>query len=104
MAAPGFRVVLWLLEHPEVSGLFNVGSGKARSFHDLAKAAFHALGLQEKIAYREMPEELRGKYQYYTQADLSRLRAAGYAAPMTSLEDGVRRYVQEYLDREDSYV
>lgn len=53
-------VVLWLLEHPEVSGLFNVGSGKARSFHDLAKAAFHALGLQEKIAYREMPEELRG--------------------------------------------
>lgn len=45
-----------------------------------------------------------GKYQYYTQADLSRLRAAGYAAPMTSLEDGVRRYVQEYLDREDSYV
>ena len=57
-----------------------------------------------KIAYREMPEELRGKYQYYTQADLSRLRAAGYAAPMTSLEDGVRRYVQEYLDREDSYV
>ena len=72
-------------------GLFNVGSGKARSFHDLAKAAFHALGLQEKIAYREMPEELRGKYQYYTQADLSRLRAAGYAAPMTSLEDGVRR-------------
>ena len=97
-------VVLWLLEHPEVSGLFNEGSGKARSFHDLAKAAFHALGLQEKIAYREMPEELRGKYQYYTQADLSRLRAAGYAAPMTSLEDGVRRYVQEYLDREDSYV
>jgi len=51
-----------------------------------------------------MPEELRGKYQYYTQADLSRLRVAGYAAPMTSLEDGVRRYVQEYLDREDSYV
>ncbi len=98
------NVVLWLLDHPEVSGLFNVGSGEARSFHDLAKAAFNALGLQEKIAYREMPEELKGKYQYYTQADLSRLRAAGYAAPMTSLEDGVRQYVQKYLDREDSYV
>jgi ADP-L-glycero-D-manno-heptose 6-epimerase len=98
------NVVLWLLDHPEVSGLFNVGSGEARSFYDLAKAAFNALGLQEKIAYREMPEELKGKYQYYTQADLSRLRAAGYAAPMTSLEDGVRQYVQKYLDREDSYV
>ena len=62
------NVVLWLLDHPEVSGLFNVGSGEARSFYDLAKAAFNALGLQEKIAYREMPEELKGKYQYYTQA------------------------------------
>ena len=97
-------VVLWLLDHPEVSGLFNVGSGEARSFYDLAKAVFNALGLQEKIGYREMPEELKGKYQYYTQADLSRLRTAGYSAPMTSLEDGVRQYVQKYLDREDSYV
>lgn len=98
------NVVLWLLNHPKVSGLFNVGSGEARSFYDLAKATFHALGLEEKIDYRDMPEELRGKYQYYTQADLSRLRAAGYKAPMTSLEEGVRQYVQEYLNAEDSYV
>ncbi len=98
------NVVMWLLDHPEVSGLFNVGTGKARSFHDLAKAAFAALNLPEKIAYKDMPEALKGKYQYYTQADLTRLREAGYVSPMTSLEDGVRQYVQNYLNKEDSYV
>ncbi len=98
------NVVLWLLDHPEVSGLFNVGTGEARSFYDLAKAAFTAMGLPEKIAFKDMPEALKGKYQYYTQADLTRLRAAGYTAPMTSLEEGVRQYVQDYLNKEDSYL
>ncbi len=98
------NVVMWLLDHPEVSGLFNVGTGKARSFYDLAKAAFAAMNLPEKIGYKDMPEALKGKYQYYTQADLTRLRKAGYESPMTSLEDGVRQYVQNYLNKEDSYV
>ena len=98
------KVVLWLLKHPEVSGLFNVGAGEARSFYDLAAATFAALGLEPKIGYKEMPESLRPKYQYYTKADISKLRAAGYTEPMTPLEEGVRRYVQGYLNTEDPYM
>ncbi len=97
------NVILWLLEHKDVNGLFNVGSGEARSFYDLAKATWHALGKEEKIGFKDMPEELRGKYQYYTKADLSKLRAAGYTAPMTSLEEGIRQYVQDFLDKPDMY-
>ena len=62
------------------------------------------MGLQEKIGYKDMPEELRGKYQYFTQADLRRLRGAGYEREMTSLEDGIRQYVVDYLSKEDKYV
>lgn len=96
-------VILWLLENPQVNGLFNVGTGEARSFYDLAKAAWAAMGKTPKIGFKEMPEELRGKYQYYTKADLTKLRKAGYTAPMTNLEDGVRQYVQQYLNAEDMY-
>ena len=96
-------VILWALGHSEVSGLFNIGSGEARSFHDLAAATWAALGLEPKIGYKDMPEELRGKYQYYTKANLAKLRAAGYDRPMTRLEDGVREYVTKYLDQEDQY-
>lgn len=96
-------VILWLLENPQVNGLFNVGTGEARSFYDLAKAVWAAMGKTPKIGFKEMPEELRGKYQYYTKADLTKLRKAGYTAPMTSLEDGVRQYVQQYLNEEDMY-
>ena len=98
------NVILWMLEHPEVNGLFNVGSGEARSFYDLAKATWTAMGLEPKIGYRDMPEELRGKYQYYTKANLTKLRAVGYSEPMTSLEEGVRQYVQNYLNTEDPYL
>ena len=97
------KVVLWLLEHREVSGLFNVGAGEARSFYDLAASTFRALGLEPRIGFKEMPESLRPRYQYYTTANLSRLRAAGYTAPMTPLEEGVRRYVQDYLNQPDPY-
>ncbi len=97
-------VVLWLLDNPKVSGLFNVGFGEARSFHDLAKAAWDATGQEPKIGYKEMPEELKGKYQYYTKANIDKLRAAGYTAPMTSLEDGVKKYVQDFLSKEDPYL
>lgn len=97
-------VVLWLLDHPRVSGLFNVGSGEARSFYDLAASTFAALGLEPKIGYKEMPESLRPKYQYYTKANLEKLRSVGYDKPMTRLEDGVRQYVQNFLNTEDPYM
>ncbi len=98
------NVILWMLEHPDVNGLFNVGSGEARSFYDLAKATWTAMGQEPKIGYRDMPEELRGKYQYYTKANLTKLRAVGYSEPMTTLEEGVRQYVQNYLNTEDPYL
>ena len=98
------NVVLWALDNPSVSGLFNVGSGEARSFYDLAKATWDAAGKTPKIGFKDMPEELRGKYQYYTKANMEKLRAAGYDKPSTSLEEGVRIYVQEFLSREDAYL
>lgn len=91
------KVILFMLDHPEVSGLFNLGTGKARSFYDLAAAAFRAMGLEPNIKYIEMPEALRPKYQYYTQAAMDKLRSAGYREPFTSLEDGARDYVCNYL-------
>lgn len=96
-------VMLWLLDHPQVGGLFNLGSGKARSFADLAKAVYEAVGVKPMIAFREMPPELRDRYQYFTEADMTKLRAAGFTQPMTSLEDGIRKYV-EYLGAGDRYV
>ncbi len=96
-------VMLWLYDHPEISGLFNVGSEKGRSFKDLAEAVFKAAGKSPKIAYVDMPNELRQRYQYYTEADISKLRAAGYKKPMTSLEEGVGIYVRDYLSKTDPY-
>ncbi len=96
-------VIVWLAKSPAVNGVFNLGSGHARSFRDLAVATFEAVNREPDITYIDMPEVLRGKYQYYTQADMSRLRAAGYNAPMTSLEDGVADYVAGYLNTEDPF-
>jgi ADP-L-glycero-D-manno-heptose 6-epimerase len=98
------KVMLWLLENPKVNGLYNLGTGKARSFDDLGKAVYAAAGREPKIIYRDMPEELRGRYQYFTEADMGKLRAAGYAVPFTGLEEGVKLYVQNYLAAEDPYV
>ena len=97
------RVVAWLLANRHVSGLFNLGTGQARSWLDLGRSLFVALDLPEKIEFIEMPEQLRGKYQYYTQAQMARLRAAGYDAPFTSLEDGITDYVRCYLTAADPY-
>ncbi len=97
-------IVLWLLDNPKVSGLFNVGTGHARSFDDLARALFTALNTPVKIEYFDMPEALRDKYQYFTEARVERLRKAGYSQPFTSLEDGIRDYVQNYLTKEDPYL
>ena len=98
------NVVLWLLDNPGVSGLFNVGTGKARTFDELARALFAALGKQPSIDFFDMPETLRDKYQYFTEARMDRLRKAGYTAAFTSLEDGVRNYVQNYLLKDDPYL
>lgn len=97
------RVVAWLLDHRQVSGLFNLGTGQARSWLDLGRSLFAALGLPEAIEFIDMPEQLRGKYQYRTQANMGRLRAVGYDAPFTSLEEGVADYVRGYLRAPDPY-
>lgn len=98
------EVVRWLLKNPQVSGVFNLGTGQARSFKDLASAVYRALGKEPQIQYIPTPPEIRDKYQYFTQADMSRLRAAGFGAAFTSLEDGVTDYVQNYLHADDPYV
>ena len=97
-------VMLWLRDHPKVSGLFNLGTGHARSFLDLATAVYSALGKNAQIAWRDTPEAIRDKYQYFTEAKMERLRAAGYTRPFTSLEDGVRKYVLDHLVKEDPYI
>ena len=88
---------LFLYERSDVCGLFNCGTGKARTWNDLVKATFKAMGLEPKISYIDMPESLREKYQYRTEADMSKLREAGYEEPFTSLEDGVMDYVKNWL-------
>jgi ADP-L-glycero-D-manno-heptose 6-epimerase len=87
-------VLLWLAQvNPPVTGLFNLGTGQARSWNDLARAVFTACGMPERITYVEMPEEVRSHYQYFTEAPMDRLRTAGWNRPFTTLEEGVRRYV-----------
>jgi ADP-L-glycero-D-manno-heptose 6-epimerase len=90
-------MTLYLAATPKANGLFNIGSGVARTWLDLARAVFVALKREPRIEFIEMPEAIRDKYQYFTQANLSRLRAAGYTAPVTSLEDAVSDYVRNYL-------
>jgi ADP-L-glycero-D-manno-heptose 6-epimerase len=97
------QVAAWLLDHPDVQGLYNLGSGQARSFADMAGALFRAAGFEPNIAYADMPEGLRDKYQYYTQADMRRLIHAGYDRSMTTLEDGIGDYVRRYLSQPDPH-
>jgi ADP-L-glycero-D-manno-heptose 6-epimerase len=84
------QVALFFLEHPAVSGLFNCGTGQGRTWLDLARAVGRALGVEPRIRFIDMPEELRPRYQYCTVADLRKLRAAGYAAAFTPVDEGVR--------------
>ncbi len=95
-------IMLWLLENPSVNGIFNIGSGRARSFRDLAEAAFSALGLEPAIRYVPMPETLRDKYQYFTEAKLDKLKAFGCPVSPTGLEEGVRDYICNYLSKDRS--
>lgn len=96
-------VVLWLLDRPRVSGIYNVGTGQARSFKDMMLALFQVLKRPPDLEYIEMPPALSAQYQYLTQAKMERLRAAGYDAPFTPLETAVEDYVTRYLDRPDPY-
>ena len=89
-------VCLFLMEHRKNSGIFNLGTGKARSFNDLGKATFAALGLEPSINYIDTPTDIRDKYQYFTEANMAKLRSIGYTKGSTSLEDGVKDYVQNY--------
>ena len=96
-------VVRWLLDTPAVSGIFNVGTGAARSFRDLMLALFAALGRAPAIEYIDMPEQIRDSYQYFTEAETGNLRKAGYNTGFTVLEDAVGRYVTCYLNRTERY-
>jgi len=90
-------ICLWLMNHQPESGLYNVGTGKARTFNDLVNAIFSALNLPPQIEYIDTPIDIRDKYQYYTEADMTRLRSAGYSTSFHSLEDAVAEYVNDYL-------
>src|SRR5215469_4124089 len=97
------RVTMWLLATPSVSGLFNVGTGQARSFKDMMLAAYAALGKKPDIAYIDMPASIRDSYQYFTQSDVDRLRSAGYNGGFTALEDAVALYVRNFLGAADHF-
>lgn len=91
------RVCFYLMMHKRDSGIYNLGTGKARSFLDLAKATFAAMETEEKIDFMDTPEDIRDKYQYFTEANMDKLRSIGYSRPFFSLEEGIRDYVQKYL-------
>lgn len=97
-------LMLWLLEHPEVNGVRNVGTGHARTWNDLAAAVFRAMDLPCRVEYVDLPAELRGRYQYYTAADMGWLAREDCPAAFVSLEDGVTDYVCEYLMDADPYL
>ena len=91
------NVCLFLMEHRTHSGLYNLGSGKARTFLDLVRATFSAMGKEEHVSFVDTPADIRDKYQYFTEADMRKLQGIGYTTPFTTLEDGVRDYVGNYL-------
>jgi ADP-L-glycero-D-manno-heptose 6-epimerase len=97
------QVMLWLLDHPKVNGLFNLGTGRARSFTELATALYAAVGKPALLTYVDTPGEIRPNYQYFTEARMERLRGVGYTRPFMSLEDGTRDYVQRFLSQPDRY-
>jgi len=97
------RVIQWFLDHPGHSGLFNLGTGQARTFLDLAEAVFSALGRKPSIEFIDTPQEIRASYQYFTQANMNKLRNHGFAEQFTPLESGVADYVKTYLLSDDPY-
>jgi ADP-L-glycero-D-manno-heptose 6-epimerase len=98
------EILWWLLEHREVNGIFNLGTGYARTWNDLVKAVFSAMEIGSKIEYIDMPPDIRDQYQYFTEAKMDKLRQAGCPAEFSSLEDAVYDYTVNYLQKPDSYL
>jgi ADP-L-glycero-D-manno-heptose 6-epimerase len=94
-------MTLFFYDEPQLSGLFNIGTGKARTWNDLVKAVFDAMDKKPIIEYIEMPESIRNQYQYLTEADITKLRKAGYNKQTTPLEDAIKDYVQSYLQTDE---
>ncbi|MHC4395709.1 MAG: ADP-glyceromanno-heptose 6-epimerase [Planctomycetota bacterium] len=97
------NMTLFFLDNPRTAGLFNIGTGKARSWNDLVKAVFVAVGEKPNIEYIDMPESIRNQYQYFTEANITKLKQTGYDKKLTSLEDTIKDYVQNYLQK-DGYL
>ena len=97
------NVCFWLMQHKPASAIYNLGSGKARSFNDLVKATFAAVDLQPQIGYIDIPEDIRDKYQYFTEAKMDKLAKAGYSQQFYTLEKGVGDYVRNYLSANRYY-
>ena len=97
------EVIRWLLDNPEVNGIYNLGSGRARSFEDMARQVFKAAGKPPQIEFTPMPPAIRDKYQYFTEAHMDRILAAGYGKPLTGLEEGIDDYVGRFLSQPDPY-
>lgn len=91
------EVCYWLMQHRKNSGIYNLGSGEARTFLDLTRAVFKAMGLKENISFIDTPEDIRDNYQYFTEANMSKLRSIGYDKKFHTLEEGVEDYVKRYL-------
>jgi ADP-L-glycero-D-manno-heptose 6-epimerase len=98
------NIMWWLFNNQKGTGIFNLGTGKARTWNDLIKAVFAAMGSKTNIQYIEMPESLRDQYQYFTQAEMNKLKDAGCPVVFSSLEDSVRDYVVNYLQQADQYL
>lgn len=96
-------VLLWMLEHGDVNGLFNVGTGHATSYNAVARSVAERMGVKAEIEYIDMPDSVRNQYQYFTEADLTKLRSVGYDRAMTGVPDGVAEYVGCYLSQQDNY-
>lgn len=97
------EIMWWLIQNPTVNGLFNIGSGRARSWNDLLAAVFTAMGKLIQISYIDMPADLQSQYQYFTEAPMAKLRAAGFIGKLHSLEEGIRDYVQNHLLKTDQH-
>jgi ADP-L-glycero-D-manno-heptose 6-epimerase len=97
------KICYWLMENRPASGIYNVGTGKARSFEALVNATFAGLDLEPKIQFIDMPTDLRETYQYFTEADMNKLKEAGYTEKFYTLEEGVDDYVRNYLKSSANY-
>lgn len=97
------EVILWFMQNKPQSGIYNLGTGKARSFYDLASATFKAMGLEPNIDFIDTPEDIRDKYQYFTEANMTKLLKTGFNKPFTSLEEGISDYVKNYLTQKAIY-